>query len=77
MNTLPNNTIEAFEDHGNVARTVDANSNEAERILSEISSLGIDLEEVGDVLETEGIDSFIVSFENLIESLSVKASSFQ
>ncbi len=77
VNTLPNNTIEAFEDHGNVARTVDANSNEAERILSEISSLGIDLEEVGDVLETEGIDSFIVSFENLIESLSVKASSFQ
>ena len=77
VNTLPNNTIEAFEDHGNVARTVDVSSNEAERILSEINSLGIDLEEVGDVLETEGIDSFIVSFENLIESLSIKASSFQ
>ena len=76
VNTLPNDTIEAFEDHGTVARTVDANSSKAEEILSEISSLGIDLEEVGDVLETEGIDSFIASFENLIESLSIKASSF-
>ena len=77
VNTLPNNTIDAFEDHGTIARTVDADSGGAEKTLNEISSLGIDFEEVGDVLEAEGIDSFITSFENLIKSLSLKATSFQ
>tara|TARA_B100000959_G_scaffold167728_1_gene175715 strand:+ start:1796 stop:2884 length:1089 start_codon:yes stop_codon:yes gene_type:complete len=76
VNTLPNNTIEAFEDHGSVARTVDLSCHKAEQILAEITSLGIDFEDVGDVLETEGIDSFISSFENLIQSLATKASSF-
>ena len=49
----------------------------AEEILSELTNLGVDFEDVGSVLEEEGITSFIYSFENLIENLSSKAASLQ
>jgi len=77
VNTLPNATIDAFEAHGTVARTLDADPEKAEEILSELTNLGVDFEDVGSVLEEEGITSFINSFENLIKNLSSKAASLQ
>ena len=77
VNTLPNVTIEEFEANGNVARTLDADPEKAEEILIELTNLGVDFEDVGSVLEEEGIASFINSFENLIENLSLKAASLQ
>ena len=75
VNTLPNATIEEFEAYGTVARTLDADPEKAEEVLSELTNLGVDFEDVGSVLEEEGITSFINSFENLIENLSSKAAS--
>src|SRR5439155_1230610 len=55
VNTLPEQTIEAFEDHGTLARTVDEGVDEAEEVFERVAALGIDLEEVGLVLEEEGV----------------------
>ena len=76
VNTLPDATIEAFEDHGTLARTVDQGVDEARADLEALASLGIDIEDVAKVLEDEGVAAFSKSFDELIGSLQTKAESF-
>jgi len=73
VNTLPEPTLEAFADHGVVARTVDASYDEADRVWQGLASLGIDMEEVSAQLEREGVDAFMKSFDDLIDALLTKA----
>ena len=73
VNTLPEPTLEAFADHGVVARTVDASYDEADRVWQGLASLGIDMEEVSAQLEREGVDAFMKSFDELIDALQTKA----
>ncbi|MED6304997.1 MAG: transaldolase [Actinomycetota bacterium] len=75
VNTMPDNTIDAFMKKGTVARTVDVNPGEAQEVLAAVSALGIDLDDVAAVLEQEGVASFVKSFDELITSLSAKAHS--
>lgn len=75
VNTMPDNTIDAFMKKGTVARTVDVNPGEAQEVLAAVSALGIDLDDVAAVLEQEGVASFVKSFDELITSLSAKADS--
>lgn len=77
VNTIPNATIDAFEDHGTVARTVDVDVDAARADITALAELGIDLEEVSAVLEREGVDKFIVAFDELIGSLTTKAAHLQ
>jgi transaldolase len=76
VNTLPDATIEAFEDHGTLARTVDQGLDEAHADLEALAAVGVDLEDVGRVLEEEGVAAFSKSFDELIGSLQTKAESF-
>src|SRR5207302_8086731 len=46
VNTLPEKTIAAFEDHGRVARTIDRGLQEAEEVMNALASVGIDMEDV-------------------------------
>jgi transaldolase len=73
VNTLPEPTLEAFADHGTLARTVDTNMDEADRVWQALADLGIDMDEVAAKLEREGVDSFMKSFDELIEALEAKA----
>src|SRR5437588_287593 len=73
VNTLPEQTIEAFEDHGTLARTVDQGVDEAEETFERVAVLGVDMEEVGLVLEEEGASAFVKSFDELIAALQAKA----
>ena len=75
VNTMPDNTIDAFVKKGTVARTVDANPLEAQAVLDAVSALGVNLDNVAAVLEEEGVASFVKSFDELITSLSTKAES--
>ena len=75
VNTMPDNTIEAFINHGSVSRTIDANPSSAQSILESVAEVGIDLENVAEVLEEEGVASFVKSFDELITSLTAKADS--
>jgi transaldolase len=77
VNTMPDNTIEAFLDHGTVSRTVDADPEGAQAILDAVSALGIDLDDVAGVLEMQGVASFMKSFDELLASLTVKADSLR
>jgi len=73
VNTMPPATIEAFRDHGVVARTVDANLDEAEHTISALAANGIVLTDVTDKLLVDGLASFQKSFDTLIAGLERKA----
>jgi transaldolase len=73
VNTLPDATIEAFEDHGTLARRVDADVDQAEVTWAALAEVGVDMDEVADVLEREGVDSFQKSFDELLTALESKA----
>ncbi len=73
VNTMPPATLEAFRDHGETARTVDAAMDEAVRVLAELESVGISLQAVTDQLLREGLASFAKSFETLLAGLASKA----
>jgi transaldolase len=73
VNTMPEGTLEAFEDHGTVARTIDADPGHAEGVLAELAATGIDMEDVAETLEQEGVASFSKSFDELLATLSAKA----
>jgi transaldolase len=73
VNTLPEATIEAFSDHGNLARRVDADLDQAQAAWSELAAVGVDVDDVGDTLEREGVASFQKSFDELLGALEAKA----
>jgi transaldolase len=73
INTLPPQTIEAFKDHGNVRRTVDATLDEARRVIAQLEQLGISMKDVTDKLLVDGIASFAKSFDSLIAGLEKKS----
>ncbi|MCY3962505.1 MAG: transaldolase [bacterium] len=73
VNTLPDATLEAFLDHGELARTVDADPSAAQAILDRVTDVGVDLEAVAHRLEDEGVSAFVKSFDDLIESLTATA----
>ena len=73
VNTMPPATLEAFRDHGVVARTVDADVDAAVRHLAALEALGISLDAVTDQLLTEGLASFQKSFDSLLAGLEHKS----
>jgi transaldolase len=75
VNTMPDPTLEAFQDHGVVARTVDADPDGASGVLSALAAAGIDFADVDATLEDEGVHSFAKSFDELLQALTDKANS--
>ncbi|MGH9102156.1 MAG: transaldolase family protein, partial [Acidimicrobiales bacterium] len=73
VNTMPEKTLGALLDHGKVVRTVDADVDSAHRALGDLARAGVDMADVGVVLEDQGVSSFAKSFDELIQSLTDKA----
>jgi transaldolase len=73
VNTLPDNTLEAFADHGTLARTIDADLDAARAVWSDLASVGVDMDDVADQLERDGVASFQKSFDELIAALTAKS----
>ncbi len=72
VNTMPDDTLDAFLDHGSVARTVDLDVTSATRHLEAISRAGIDMKDVTRQLEDEGVAAFQKSFDELLDQLTSK-----
>ncbi|MCL4129730.1 UNVERIFIED_CONTAM: hypothetical protein GTU68_013459 [Idotea baltica] len=73
VNTLPDGTLLAFDDHGTVARTIDADPEQAQVVVADLAALGIDLEEVAIKLEAEGVGSFSKAFADVLSTLGERA----
>jgi transaldolase len=74
VSTMPEQTLRAFADHGQVARTVDADAGEAEKTLAAAADAGIDLAAVTAELEREGVESFCDSYHQLLACVASKVS---
>ncbi len=73
VNTMPEDTIEAFCDHGHAARTLDADPAQAQATLDALGEVGVDLADVGRTLEDQGVAAFTKSFDELLGALDTKA----
>ena len=72
VNTMPPATIDAFRDHGKVARRVDKDLDVAKKQLAAIEAAGVSMKDVTDKLLVDGLASFQKSFETLIAGLEKK-----
>jgi transaldolase len=72
VNTLPETTIAALEDHGMLLRTIDTGVDQARQVMDRLRSIGIDMDDVGLTLEERGVASFHESFAGVLEALDAK-----
>ena len=70
VDTVPPATLVAFREHGEVRRSLDENVDAARRQLRQLAEVGIDLGQVTQELEVEGVASFTKSFEALLAALA-------
>jgi transaldolase len=72
VDTMPRATVEAFQDHGRVERTLDRDVDGARRVLDAFKEAGIDYDDVVETLEREGVEKFAKSFRDLFADLEAK-----
>jgi transaldolase len=72
VNTMPDETIAAFRDHGKVALTVEQDLEGERKALERLAAIGIDLDQVTRELVEEGIDKFVKPYDALLEALETK-----
>ncbi len=71
VNTMPEGTLNAVADHGVITGdTVSGTYDHAQGVFSQLTSLGIDFDEVFATLEKEGVDKFIAAWEQLLNGLT-------
>ena len=73
VNTMPEETIEAFQDHGKTAATLEQGIDEAKQLFSDLEQAGIDCDDVTETLEREGVEKFADSFGELLEGIRAKS----
>lgn len=72
VNTMPPATIDAFRDHGQPDSTLEKDLDQAYWVLETVAEMGVDLEDVTDDLQLQGLAAFSASYDQLLESLNVK-----
>ena len=72
VNTMPLETVEAFQDHGTVALTLEEGIDEARSLLRELDRVGVDVDDVTETLEEEGVQKFDDSFQELLDGIRAK-----
>ena len=74
VNTMPLETIRAFQDHGETRETLETGLDEAHSLLDELAAAGVDYDDVVATLEEEGVQKFIESFSALLGGIEDKVS---
>jgi transaldolase len=69
INTMPDNTLQAFGDHGEVGDPIPPDGGDAEEVLERFRSAGVDTDELATRLQREGAESFDKSWNDLVESI--------
>jgi transaldolase / glucose-6-phosphate isomerase len=72
VDTIPPATLDAFRDHGHVARTLDQDLPGADRTMNDLAAAGISMQEVTEKLLEEGIELFSDAFKKLITAIEQK-----
>ena len=75
INTMPENTLRAFADHGNVALTLGGDIDAARSVLSAAAAEGVDLDAITSELERQGVQAFCDSYAELLSCIEGKRAS--
>jgi transaldolase len=76
VNTLPPETLEAFLDHGRARPALDRGVEEAHALLADLARLGVDMGEVTEFLQRDGVQKFATAFDQLLGALEAKRERF-
>jgi transaldolase / glucose-6-phosphate isomerase len=72
VNTVPPATYTAIRDQGRVALTLEEGLEECRALIAQLAEIGIDLKEVTEKLQRDGLAAFVNSFDTLVESIESK-----
>ena len=75
VNTMPEETIKEFQDHGHPRARLESGLDQARRLFADLADVGVDYADVTDTLEREGVQKFADAFDELLESLEQKRAS--
>jgi len=70
VNTMPPNTLSAFLHHGNVKQTINEDIDSARKHIATLTDLDINMLEIGETLQKEGVDKFIKPFDELLQTIT-------
>jgi transaldolase len=73
INTMPENTVKAFADHGDVGELLPADGGDCERVLAEFAKAGVDVDALATKLQEDGAKSFVKSWDELMKVISAKS----
>jgi transaldolase len=73
VNTMPENTLLAMADHGNVAAALAPDGGDCEAVLAQFTAAGVDVDAIAQQLQTEGAASFVKSWNELMSVLASKS----
>jgi len=76
INTMPENTLRAFADHGNIGDPLASDVSAANTVLADAAAEGVDLETITRELEREGVKSFCDAYDQLLRCIETKLGSF-
>jgi transaldolase len=72
VNTMPEETIRDFQDHGKPAPRLELGVAQAQQLLEQLAAAGVDYDDLTDTLEREGVEKFSASFAELLQALAAK-----
>ena len=73
VNTMPESTLLAFADHGEIGGVMPPDGGDCEQVLAEFGKAGIDIDALAAQLQTEGAASFVKSWNDLMEVITSKS----
>jgi len=77
VNTMPENTLKAFADHGKVGDAIRADGGDSQAVLAEFTKAGVDLAALAAKLQKEGADAFVASWDSLMGVIGSKATALK
>ncbi|VVM05181.1 transaldolase [Methylacidimicrobium cyclopophantes] len=77
INTMPEETLLAFADHGEIGELLPADGGDAARLLAEFRDVGVDVAALAAQLQRDGADSFVSSWKDLLRSLAERSALLQ
>ncbi|MDH3460728.1 MAG: transaldolase [Burkholderiaceae bacterium] len=74
INTVPEKTLHAFADHGQLHGVMATDGGDAEAVLAQITQAGVDVDALAAKLQHDGVQSFVKSWQQLLQRIANKAS---
>jgi transaldolase len=77
VNTMPENTLKALADHGELGEMLPADGGDCETVLEQFARAGVDIDDVATQMQEQGAKSFVKSWNDLMEVVGAKTSALK